>query len=532
MTVQEPSPAGFGIEEPGDRGPERARRLLQRLGPGFVKIGQFLALRPDLIPERYASEFFHLLDDVPPFPWRQAQAILQEDLGELARSFVHVEPRPLAAGSLAQVHLARLEDGAEVAVKILRPGIAERVESDIRRARILARLLGAAGYSFSDSPTAVVDEIADWLRREVDLSAELDNLRILHNLVGDSSTQFVPRPYPSLCSARIITLELVRGVRFTDIIALLDEGGVEALRERHPDIDPRRLGRHLMQATLEQMFRHRFFHADLHPGNLIALPGDVVGYVDFGLCEAMDEGVARDQARYVASVYDGDARRIAKTLLEIVVPGRDADAERLRAQVEADSRRWQERMRVERVRRPGRRAVRRTAAGNWLIDAIRAVRRNGFALPPGLLAAYRALLTAETVAARLSGRSQLRAVGRRFFSSLQIDDLLSGLSRDTVRRTVPRIMRLMQQAPEQIGEILSDLSAGRLELRVDMSEDSRSRRAADRRASMVTLAIISVGLAIMSTSPVLAPWPWARAAAFALLAVTYLMILRQWRNLR
>src|ERR1051325_9766917 len=150
-------------------GPVGLRRLLERLGPTFIKIGQFLALRPDLITKEYSDELLKLLDDVEPFPWEEARAIIEQDLGDPATLFRSINPRATAAGSVAQIHIAELPEGKRVAVKVLRPGITERVRVDLRRARVLARLLRLAHVDLIASPNEVVKELESWLFRELDL---------------------------------------------------------------------------------------------------------------------------------------------------------------------------------------------------------------------------------------------------------------------------------------------------------------------------------------------------------------------------
>ena len=287
------------------KGPAGFRRLLERMGPTFIKIGQFLALRPDLVPQEYCDELMKLLDHVPPYPWAEAAAIITLELGAPPeRIFASIAHAPIAAGSLAQTHLATLRDGSQVAVKVLRPGIAQQIDRDLKRARILSRLLKWSGATWIVTPREVVDELTGWLAQEIDLAHELENMTRLHALTRANAKQKVPRPYPEFSARRVLTAEFIPGIPFTDILALLrcqDIQGVHAL-----GIDPEELGRNLLTAVLDQMFRYKFFHADVHPGNLLALPDNVVGFVDFGLCDSLDEVVREHQLRYLTAVYSHD----------------------------------------------------------------------------------------------------------------------------------------------------------------------------------------------------------------------------------
>ena len=264
-------------------GPEGLRRLLERLGPTFIKLGQFLALRPDLIPREYTDELLRLLDDVEPFAWTDAVTIIEQDLGDPTKLFRSINPRPIAAGSIAQVHLAELFDGTRVAIKILRPGIADRVRVDLRRARVIARLLRLAKVDLISSPRELVAELESWLLREIDLRNELNHITRLRRLTRKSTTEVIPKAYPEFSSSRVLTTEYIQGIPLIEILRALSSGEREISR-RGWDIDTEALAKNLLEATLRQMFRYRFFHADVHPGNLFALPNNTIGYVYFGLC--------------------------------------------------------------------------------------------------------------------------------------------------------------------------------------------------------------------------------------------------------
>ena len=205
-------------------GPLGFRHFLEQRGPIFVKIGQFLALRPDLIPREYCQELLSLFERVQPFPWAEARQIILEDLnGEPAELFGYFNPNPVAAGSLAQTYFARLRNGAEVAVKVLRPGIELQVARDLRHARRLAKVLEVSGTRLIVSPSEVVKELESWLLQELDLQHELSNLQRFRRLTRRDRVQVVPRPYPALSGRRVLTAEYIRGVHVVGLLVPADE---------------------------------------------------------------------------------------------------------------------------------------------------------------------------------------------------------------------------------------------------------------------------------------------------------------------
>ncbi len=392
-------------------GPVGFRRRLQRMGPTFIKIGQVLALRPDLVPQAYCDELMHLLDRVPPFPWAEAREILREDLArDPSETFAWVNPKPVAAGSLAQVHRGELWDGTAVAIKIQRPNIRERVEADLEQARDLAGFLERV--TFLASSRALMHELREWMNEELDMERELANVTRLRELAAGSRIEVIPRPYPHLSSKRILVLTYVDGVRMTDILGEVRsrEDG-RSPRAEARGVDLRELAENLFEATLRQIFSYQFFHADLHPGNLFALSRNRIGYVDFGLCAELDPLVRRQQLRYFQAVYAGRTDQIVKALSELLVPTAESDFEAFRRDATARTDKWVR----ERDAKPLNSANRRSPTGQWLIDLMRLARAHHMEVPPRTLSLYRALLTAESVANELHVSVDFQEVSHRFF---------------------------------------------------------------------------------------------------------------------
>src|SRR5215475_15990684 len=180
--------------------PQQARRTLQKLGPTFVKIGQFLALRPDLVPQEYCNEFLTLTDQASAAPFSTVRQIIEEDLGSLESHFSSFNPRPLAAASLAQVHEAFTHDGARVAVKVQRVAIREAVEHDLQLARALAWVFKLIDSSAVVAPQSLVQELGRWMHDELDLKRELRNLTRMYGLAHRERNMQIPQPYPQLSS--------------------------------------------------------------------------------------------------------------------------------------------------------------------------------------------------------------------------------------------------------------------------------------------------------------------------------------------
>lgn len=515
------------------KGPVGFRRALERLGPTFIKMGQFLALRPDLIPQDYCDELLKLLDRVDPFPWPEARSILQEEFGtDPSNLFVYIDPNPVASGSLAQTHLARLGDGTELALKILRPGIADRVKIDLVRARRLARILEASGISFITSPSEVTEEITEWMMQEIDFVHELSNVARLHRLTQGSRIEKVPRPYPTLCSARVLAMEYIRGIPFSNLISWLRVAeGTERIQALGIDCD--HLSANLLEAVLGQVFRYKFFHADLHPGNLLALPGNVIGFVDFGLCDALDETVRERQVRYLTAVYNRDIDGMFQAISEVLIPSETTDMDAFRTDFFAETQAYLSRTDPSFVgtQPPSE----RSPIAEWMIHVVRSAQRNHLRLPPSILTMYRALLTTETVARQLGGKASLRAVGRSFFKRLRLEELVSSFGVERMESFLLTMTALCQDSPRQLQQILSDVAAGRMKVTINVEETPRVRRLRNRRTRMLATAILTVAVAtLFATTRSLTvfkafslTWPLG-----VLLGLLFAAVFWQWSRLR
>ncbi len=511
--------------------PEVFRARLERLGPTFVKLGQFLALRPDLIPAEYGTELLGLLDDAHPMPWEEARALLAESLGrDPDHLFAQIRPQPVGSGSIAQAHRARLHDGREVVIKIRRRGIAERVDRDLRQATRLAALLERAGADLIVSPREAVEEMAIWLRQELDFKRELDNLtRMYANHAKDDGIR-IPQPYPDLCGDGVLTCEFLDGIALSRIIRAQQSGDprrMEPLRELGYERD--RLAYRLLDTCLTQIFVYRFFAIDLHPGNLMLLPDGRLGMIDFGLCGELETTMRQRLLRYFGAIVRDDADALyqaAESLLESTDASRP---EIFKREFYAATSVWTAKRREPVAGEDG------PAGGQthiWLMQIVRAARSAHMHISSDSMALYRALLTAETVTGMLGARVDLRRVGGDFFPALQARELFRPLSPLELQGIIGSISELLKRSPERLEHLLGELFAERYTLNVETRASTRDQHLADRHARMISVAIVSVGLAVLLGGASLPVWfgvPLGWPVGIAL-GACYLWLLKQWRS--
>ncbi len=274
------------------------RELLDELGPTFVKFGQLLSTRPDVVPPDIVAELRSLQDDVRPFPFAQARAVVEADLGlTLEQAFLRFEEAPIAAASIGQVHRATLPNGEEVVVKVQRPDAPRQVESDLallyQAARIIKERVRA--LDFIDA-SALVDEFSRSIRQELDYRLEARNAETFSANFAGSGLVHVPRVFRTYCGPRILTLEFLDGVQLADLD--LDTTSFDERRE---------LAYRITQTWMEMIFRHGFFHGDPHPANILVLDGARIGLVDFGLVGRLSDD---DMSKLTALFIDAATENI------------------------------------------------------------------------------------------------------------------------------------------------------------------------------------------------------------------------------
>jgi ubiquinone biosynthesis protein len=304
---------------------ERLRLLLVDLGPTFVKFGQLLSTRPDLVPRDILDELSRLQDEVPPFPFPEAAAIIEQELGRsFGEIFAEITAEPLAAASIGQVHSARLPDGREVVVKVRRPGITAQMETDLEILLEIAR--------FADRHTSwgkvyrageVVQELQRAVREELDFRREAENAARIREQLQDRPDVVIPRIYPELSSPAVLTMEKVAGIKLNQPHSLAAAGH-----------SSEQIARRLVDIMFEQIFVHGFFHADPHPGNLAVSQDGRLVFMDFGIAGKMRRSRRRQFIRLLLGIVNGDARLLVSTITEMGFVSRKVNRKALRHDVE------------------------------------------------------------------------------------------------------------------------------------------------------------------------------------------------------
>ena len=459
--------------------PVQVRMAMEELGPAFVKLGQIFAGRADLFGPAWITEFRKLHSQVPAVPIDQLRAQLREDLGDEPEAvFSQFDPAPLAAASIAQVHRARLVDGTEVILKIRRPGVAERIEADLRLLERVAVIAQAEIASLRPyGPVGLVRAFARSLRNELNLATECRNAeRVAANLASTHPFVVIPRVYWQFTSERLNVQDFIAGIPAESPERLAAAG-----------LDASLLARRGAQAMLKMIVEDGFFHADPHPGNLVYLPENRIAFIDFGMVGRLSGARREEVLHLLLGLVEREPQGVVDALLGWAGNARGVDVEELEMEIEAF---------VDQYRNTPLATLR---LGDMLEDATRLLREHHLALPSDLALLIKAFISLEALGRGLDpgfhmateALPTLRATARARYAP-------AALARRT-RLSLARGLTLAERLPDDLGRLLRRAQRGQMRLELDLAHLKRVGDQIDRAASRLSIALVIAALVVGSS---------------------------------
>lgn len=471
---------GFG-QILGRRGPDgdavaRGRRLrlaLQELGPTFIKLGQLLSLRSDLLPPDVVAELERLQDQVEAFPYARVHAMVAGELGPPEQHFRYFSEAPVAAASLGQVHYAVRLDGRPVAVKVQRPGIAEHVELDLAALQVLARLLGRTPFGRIYDFPAVLREFGETIRQELDYEQEGANAeRFAAAFAGDSTCRF-PAVHRDLTTRRVLTLEWLEGIRVTDVAALREAG-----------IDRRKLAQTFADAIFRMVLRDGFFHADPHPGNLLVDRDGTLLFLDLGQIGELSPSMRENAVEYVVGVVTHDSHRVVEAILAMGALGRPELLPQLRRDADRIQRKYAEV------------PLRQVEFGPALREVLRMAFKYQITFPTGYALLLKTLLTLEATVRTLDPDANLVGLAAPYATEIVKERLNpERLLKEGVRQGLDAGRHLLR-LPRQVSRLLALAEDGHLRFGIDHAGLEPALRRLGAIANRVSLSILLASLII------------------------------------
>jgi ubiquinone biosynthesis protein len=473
-----------GVEFDSPASPADAREAeefasdLEALGPTFIKLGQLLSTRADLLPAAYLQALARLQDDVAPFPFAEVERTVQEEIGvRLSKAFLAFDHEPIAAASLGQVHRAVLRGGREVALKVQRPEIRGRVLRDLDALDEAAALLHRfSAVTRNLDPVRVLEEFRRTMMAELDYREEARNMTTLAHQLRDYDRIVLPLPIEDFTTARVLTMDFIAGTKVTAVSPV-----------EWTEVDGCALADHLFRAYLQQILVDGFFHADPHPGNVLLTPDHRLALIDLGMVGRLSSAVQEQLLRLLLAIADGDGDAAATVAIGLGEPHVDFDEMAMRRAV------------VEMVGRYQRHAIRDLNVGRVMLDVARAGNQHGLRMSPDLALLGKTLLNLDEVGRVLDPAFDVNGSMRRNAATLLRRRLLKSVSPANVLSSALEVRDFAERLPGRVNRVLEALADNDLRVKIEVIDHGSIIDGFQKVANRIALGLV-LGALIVSAA--------------------------------
>jgi ubiquinone biosynthesis protein len=481
-----PAAEGDALPPPDRKTAARFRQLLADLGPTFIKLGQLLSTRPDVLPSHWVEELESLQDACPPLAMDEVRGEIERGLGRpVEELFASLDETPLASASIAQVHRAVTHDGEPVVVKVQRPRIREQIDSDLALLHYLARLLEAVIEETGIyTPTGVIEEFDRTVHEELDFSNEARNARAMRDAAEGRDFIVIPRVHDALSTATVLTLDYVAGTKISDVRA----------QNGH---DVERVARNLIEASFRQLFEDGLFHGDPHPGNLLVLDDDRIALIDFGLVGRLTRAQQEALVTLIVAVALRDPDTVARILNRIGVPESHTPIAEFRDDIRSILDRYLG-LSLDEIR-----------TATLLRDLLDLAIRHRIRIPKEYAVLAKASITIEGIIRRLYPKLDILQIGLPYAKELLFSRFNPSDASGALMKSLLKLQALAEDVPGQLSQILVDIEGGKL--RVNVAGDAIDRIGTHVRAMalLVFLGLLSAALTVGGLVVVAARGPTA-----------------------
>lgn len=470
-----------------EQSPEELVDDLKQMGPTYIKLGQLLSTRPDLLPDRYLEALASLQDDLPPIPYEEVRETVETNIGEkISKAFNTFSDIPLASASIGQVHLAELRSGKQVAVKVQRPGIRKKFLEDLDTLEEVAKLAVkhtevGRQYNFND----VLAELKRIMLHELDYLREADNLVTLGTNLKSYRRLIVPQPIPDYTTSKVLTMEYVKGEKVTSI---------SPLRKTEEDFTP--LVDELIEGYLKQIVSDGFVHADPHPGNIHLLDNGKIALIDLGMVAQLSKHMQDFLLRLLVSLSKSDGDEIADILLEMSETSERTTVKEFRRTINIM------------VRDSKNSTAQDMQTGKLLVQMNRTAAKNGIQLPVEVNILGKVLLNMDQIIAFLAPEYDLREAVRRHVTKIMQKRIVTDIAPEDMFKVIMESKKLAEHLPERINKISENLANNEFHLKIDAIDEKRLTDGFQKVANRITLGLIIASMIIGAAMLMSVPSPF------------------------
>lgn len=472
--------------------PAKMRKAMEELGGAWIKLGQMLSLRPDLIPPRYANEFSKLLDQVPPGSIEDVRKVIESSFGKPVKSiFKHLDPRPLGSASVAQVHKARLVNGKPVAVKVLRPEVKQQFKSDIAIMMIIARQLEDRIDSIA-KPKMIVDEFENYTKKELNLTAEASHIDTIRKNNKIPSV-IIPKVYWDYTNDEVLTMDYLEGEK----ISKLEKKEMPAIAKK------------LTKAIIDQIYEHGFFHADLHPGNVLKMENGRIGLLDFGITGHIDAKTKELSLEMYRAIIEQKNEEVAELLLKYGGQTKELDKNKFVQEVTDLIYQWWE-------LRPSERRITRLMHQLFVTSA-----NKGVGFPRDSILLGKALMTAEATARKLNPDFEFVKYTKEHMLKLLEKKSLPRRRLKTFAEQSKQFAESVMNLPKKTAKLLDTVQKGRLSVALEDEHFRHIGKDLNFSSNRLSFALIASALIVAAALIVdIGPTVYGYGA-FSILSLTF-----------
>lgn len=489
--------------------PKRLRMALEDLGSSFVKFGQILASRPDLLPMEYIEELQKLEDNVPPVDFDRIKVILEEEIGcPLEQAFKEFNETPIAAASIAQIYDAILPGGEQVVVKVQRPGLWSQVEIDLEILENLAGLLEnrVEGWKVH-RPSHLIQQIGRMLIRELDYTVELAYIDRFRHHLADDPNLVIPRTYDDLSTSKVIVMEKVVGLKASHRQPLLTAG-----------YDVKKVAHRVAHSVMTQIFTHGFFHADPHAGNLFILPEEKICFIDFGMMGTMNREMRDHFADLLYGIAQRDEHLAALALISLTDPEHRPDRRSLEIDI------------AEFMTQHFYRPLKNMKIGRLLNELVTHTTQHGLRIPIELFILIKSVSTVESVVRKLDPDFDLIAEVTPHVRQVRLNRYRPGRIAQTLSETGSSLFTLMRFLPVEINNFFRSLEKGKARIAFEHHGLQPLIEHLDQLSNRISFAIVLAALILGSSLIIHARIPpyWNDISVIGLFGYSFAGIMGIW----